>query len=456
MVKALSSAQNITAVLDRDGRILSADAPLYDLHYASGGLKSGILAIPELLSLCFSAQELGMRLSRKVEIDRNGAAITLWAKVNPKRKKIKLKITNWSEQRLASRTNSAVDNGRKDSIEKLGADGHIKLDAKQKIVAMSFNRNDPAIAPHDYVMRHWRDVFEFTLQRKAAKDWQSYTGQCVTLPDVDTVWMIDIRPLSYDAVKSKGFDVYLTEVQEAENSEHMQLLSPRQMQKLFGERLASGLQAPINRIIANAEMMEERGRGPLRADYTAYAGDIVQAGQHLYELVTDISDTEMIERDDFMPARNSIDLADLARQAAALLAVKAADHDIRIDAPADDESLPAIGDYRRVLQIVLNLLTNAVRYSPATSMVWIRLERDGELAQLVVADQGGGLTEEEQARVFDKFERLGRSHDGGSGLGLYISRRLARAMDGDLKVESAPGQGARFILELPSDSGGRI
>jgi len=61
------------------------------------------------------------------------------------------------------------------------------------------------------------------------------------------------------------------------------------------------------------------------------------------------------------------------------------------------------------------------------------------------------MSEEEQGRIFDKFERLGRSGDGGSGLGLYISRRLARAMGGELSVESAPGQGARFTLELPGE-----
>jgi len=83
-------------------------------------------------------------------------------------------------------------------------------------------------------------------------------------------------------------------------------------------------------------------------------------------------------------------------------------------------------------------------------VVWIRVEREGDRARLVVADQGEGLSEEQQARVFEKFERLGRQGDGGSGLGLYISRRLARAMDGELTVESAPGQGARFILDLPS------
>lgn len=69
-----------------------------------------------------------------------------------------------------------------------------------------------------------------------------------------------------------------------------------------------------------------------------------------------------------------------------------------------------------------------------------------------MADQGPGLSEEQQAKVFEKFERLGRSsEDGGSGLGLYISRSLARAMGGDLTIDSAPGQGARFVLEVPAD-----
>ena len=98
---------------------------------------------------------------------------------------------------------------------------------------------------------------------------------------------------------------------------------------------------------------------------------------------------------------------------------------------------------------LLNLIGNAIRYSPEGSQIWIRLESEDGRVRAVVADQGPGLSEEDQARVFAKFERLGRSGDGGSGLGLYISQRLARAMGGDLSIESAPGQGARFMLELP-------
>ena len=111
----------------------------------------------------------------------------------------------------------------------------------------------------------------------------------------------------------------------------------------------------------------------------------------------------------------------------------------------------AIAEFRRVLQILINLIGNAIRYSPESTVVRIELAEAGDLARVVVADQGPGLSPGQAQIVFEKFERLGRSDDGGSGLGLYISRRLARAMGGELRVESAPEQGARFILELPAD-----
>ncbi|HEV2748633.1 MAG TPA: ATP-binding protein, partial [Allosphingosinicella sp.] len=137
------------------------------------------------------------------------------------------------------------------------------------------------------------------------------------------------------------------------------------------------------------------------------------------------------------------------RRAAGLLSVRAADRDVRIDGPGAEESLPALGDFTRALQIMMNLITNAVRYSPEGGEVWIRTEREGDLAAIIVADQGKGIAEQDQDRIFEKFERVDPSEPGGTGLGLYIARRLARAMGGDVTVDSAPGQGARFTLTLP-------
>jgi signal transduction histidine kinase len=180
-----------------------------------------------------------------------------------------------------------------------------------------------------------------------------------------------------------------------------------------------------------------------------YAGDIAAAGRHLLGLVDDLVDLQAIEGGAASIDFEIVDLADAARRAAGLLGVRASDKEVRIDAPDTDETLDARGDFRRVLQILVNLVGNAVRYSPPGSMVWIRIEDEGDLAAVIVADQGKGIAIEDQDRIFEKFERVDPSEPGGSGLGLFISRRLARLMGGDITVDSAPGMGARFVLTLP-------
>ncbi|MBA3898043.1 MAG: HAMP domain-containing histidine kinase, partial [Sphingomonadaceae bacterium] len=219
---------------------------------------------------------------------------------------------------------------------------------------------------------------------------------------------------------------------------------------IVAERLDKALRAPLGRIVAQADAIGAQAEGPLRRDYADYAGDIAAAARHLLGLVDDLSDLQAIERPDFRVEREDIDLADVARRAAGLLQVRAVDRDVRIDRPGADETLPARGEFRRTLQILVNLIGNAVRYSPPGASVWIRSERDADSAVLIIADQGKGIAVDDQARIFDKFERVDPSEPGGSGLGLYIARRLARAMGGDVTVDSAPGQGARFVLTLPA------
>jgi signal transduction histidine kinase len=222
----------------------------------------------------------------------------------------------------------------------------------------------------------------------------------------------------------------------------------------FGERLDQALRTPLAHIIDNAERLRAQPEGPLRRDYAGYADDIASAGRHLLALVDDLVDLQAVERPDFRPDADDLDLADLARRAAGLLAVRGSDRGIRIDAPGSDEVLPATGDFTRTLQILMNLITNAVRYTPEGGQVWVRTEQEGDLAAIIVADQGKGIAEEDQDRIFGKFERVDPTEPGGTGLGLYIARRLARAMGGDISVDSAPGQGARFTFTLPLRSGG--
>ena len=101
----------------------------------------------------------------------------------------------------------------------------------------------------------------------------------------------------------------------------------------------------------------------------------------------------------------------------------------------------------------VNLIGNAVRYSPDGGQVWLRAEREGDLAVLIVADQGKGIDAADQERVFEKFERVDPSEPGGAGLGLYIARKLARAMKGDLAVAQRAGAGGAVHADLAGGVG---
>ena len=131
--------------------------------------------------------------------------------------------------------------------------------------------------------------------------------------------------------------------------------------------------------------------------------------------------------------------------------MRAHDKDMRIEQPDLAEGMPASGDFRRALQVLVNLIGNAVQYGPSGSTVRVSVERrGGGVAAVVVADQGRGIAPADAERVFEKFERLG-AREAGTGLGLYISRRLARAMRGDVTIESGAGEGARFVFTLPQE-----
>jgi signal transduction histidine kinase len=217
--------------------------------------------------------------------------------------------------------------------------------------------------------------------------------------------------------------------------------------------LDRALRVPLDRIIARAEQIRSRSDGPLRRDYAGYAEDIATAGRHLLALVDDLADLQIIEQPDLAAIRYPVDLADVARRAASLLSVRAGERNIAIERPGPAETLPALAVQRRTLQIAVNLIGNAVHYSPEGATVSVRCERQSGRAVLSVTDQGKGIADRDQQRIFEKFERVDPDEPGGTGLGLYIARRLARAMNGDLIVESAAGEGARFILTLPAADG---
>jgi signal transduction histidine kinase len=123
-------------------------------------------------------------------------------------------------------------------------------------------------------------------------------------------------------------------------------------------------------------------------------------------------------------------------------------HDLKVDEPA--EPLEADVDRDRFQIVIRNLLSNAAKYSPPGSDITVRIQRENGNATVAVIDRGVGISTEDQAKLFTRFGRSQNTqHVQGTGLGLWLSREIARMHDGDLTVQSALGSGSAFVLAVP-------
>ncbi len=452
-------ATNLTftahARIDQNGELIAADEPLASFHRRSGGELPGPLVTPALIELVRKSRALGLRLSRPIAAQDDRERITAWIEVAPAEGGTSIAIASWQVHPLGE-DDARVDTVQRTAMARQMSELSVRLGARQDVLAVlqaSEHLANIAERMRGGTGQPWTDFVTFKGNaHRQPLHWRLLDGSKVMLEGSERQWTACLIPFGRHLPGSDGFELHLVADKSPPQVEpavpQAQALTPRVG---LGEDIAPVLRQPVSRIIANAETIRTQLAGPLAQEYSNYAQDIASAGEHLLSLIDDLSTLEAVEDEDFSTASEPVDLADVARRASGILRVRAKERGISIDAPKPGESVPATGEFRRVLQILLNILGNAIRYTPEGSDVWIRAEVDNGRASVTIADMGEGLDEAQQERVFAKFERLGRSGDGGSGLGLYISRKLAEAMGGTLSVESAKGQGARFTLELPAD-----
>lgn len=437
----------IRAVVDSEGTLISADPPIATLQVQAGSTVGGPLAVPQLAALARLSIRMNIPLSRSIVAACGNADIDMWVRAKPRDGKVELAVVEWRERVPQKIANDSA--GREADLVATQDGWSWQIDPQLRILMIDADHDSDDYPKVGTPLTAW---FRITADDDgqlpilhAFAERRSFSAQQATGKD-GSGYLLSGMPM-FDAVgRLSGYrGKALRDVAGVERP-----TGPTETgTPLFGRRLDRALRQPLGRIIANADTISSQLEGPLREDYASYAADIATAGRHLMELVDDLADLQAIDRPDFAVTPEDIDLADLSRRAAGLLSVRSADRNIRIDVPQNDENVPAVGEFRRTLQILVNLIGNAVRYSPEGSMIWVRAEQLDGIAQVTIADQGRGIASDDQDRIFEKFERLGRDEAGGSGLGLYISRRLARAMGGDITVDSAPGQGARFVLSLP-------
>lgn len=444
--------------IDRGGRLVEAGEPLASLQLACGGELGGPLAIPELRAIAGKAAGLGLRLSRPFAALGEHERISGWVDAMPLHEDdgggCELGIASWRAEPAPGGEDEAQLTRVRRELNRALPEFSARLDPRQAVLTVETGAPDLADLAASMIKGIGRPWTDFVTVSGGLHDqplhWRLLDGAACQVPGSSRRWTAWLEPLGMPQPGSTGFVLTLVSDQAPPAPVEEREVGESGLPSL-GEELAPALRQPLGRVIAHAESIRSKLAGPLPDIYAGYAADMIDAGEHLLALIEDIADLEGVEAEDFEVSFERIDLGEAARQAMGILGPRAQERDIVLVAPPAGESQWARGEFRRVLQILINLIGNAIAYSPEESQVWIRLDREGGLASVTVADQGRGLSEDEQRRVFDKFERLGRSGDGGSGLGLYISARLARAMGGALTVESAPGQGARFTLALPAE-----
>jgi signal transduction histidine kinase len=237
----------------------------------------------------------------------------------------------------------------------------------------------------------------------------------------------------------------------------------------FLATMSHEVRTPINAILGYTELLELGLAGPITVQQRDFLHRIRLSGSHLVGLVSEVLDLSKVEANELVVAHEPALTASAVATAMSLTLPAAQGKGVRLVDGSPDAVVVYRGDEQRVRQVLLNLLSNAVKFTPRGGMVTVTCgiaasppaeitipdadTRAGEWAYIRVADTGSGVPRDQQTAVFEPFVQ-GRSGltrtKGGTGLGLTISRRLARLMGGEVTLESEPDAGSTFTLWLPA------
>jgi signal transduction histidine kinase len=212
------------------------------------------------------------------------------------------------------------------------------------------------------------------------------------------------------------------------------------------------LRTPLNAILGYTELILDGIYGPAPEQIAGVLERVDKSGHHLLDLINDVLDLSKIEAGQLHLARAEYSLADLVREVCLAIKPLAAEKGVALAASVPDSLPGAFGDERRIRQVLLNLLGNAVKFTDAGCVSVAAVCEDGHL-RISVSDSGPGVAEADRVRIFEAFQQADSSstkHKDGSGLGLAISRRIVELHGGRLWLEPSVESGATFSFTVPT------
>ena len=215
------------------------------------------------------------------------------------------------------------------------------------------------------------------------------------------------------------------------------------------------LRTPLNAINGFSEVLEEQQFGPLNERQRRYVGHILSSGRHLLALINDLLDLAKVESGKMELDLTEFDIKSVLERGRVMVKQIALKHNIRLELQVPDDVVRTSlsGDRRKLMQVVFNLLANAVKFTPDGGRIVVEARDESDWVVVSVSDTGIGVAEMDQERIFHEFEQvdssLGRRRRG-TGLGLALCRKILALHGGRIWVESAgDGQGSRFAFTVP-------
>lgn len=442
MASAPDTDGPVTGRVDALGRLVEADPMLAELQADAGSKVGAKLALPQLAAVARLVRKLGISVSRPAVAAGRDHDVEMWVRAEPDGDDVLLHIEKW-KKRLAAPSRLEVAASDDELIGKAArnswaADAELRFTAVSAELAhlMGVDASEAMGQPITRFLRleEGEDGAMPLLTALSART--AFAGQAAVGRTCGNHRMtLSGEPIrtedgTFAGFRGRALPDHVPLPEAANESGGNLSIDPA---------LDHALRSPLSRIIEAAEGIVDRADGPLRSDYAAYAGDIATAARHLLSVIRSMVD----EPEDVTAV---VDLGALAGDAIALVQPQADERTVTL-ALRGDTAILVHGDRRGVIQILVNLLGNAIRHSPEGGTVTLDLTKGSATGEASIADQGKGVAAEDQERIFEKFERL--ENGGGAGLGLAIARRLARSMGGEVSLVSKPGEGARFTLSLP-------
>ncbi|MFL6691245.1 MAG: PAS-domain containing protein [Alphaproteobacteria bacterium] len=344
-----------------------------------------------------------------------------------------------------------------EGVAVFGVDGRLKLHNAAFVRLWLFEPAELSNEPHI------REIAQACTQRFGEEEvWRHLISSVLSASErtqergrierVDkTIVTVGLAPLPDGATLVTFADVtdrYRVEAALRERNEA--LMAADELKSTFVQHASFLFRDPLNAVQGFADMLAGGHAGPLSTKQKDYVHSILAGSRRLAEITSDILDLALIESGNMQLELAELDLYELLARATDPLRQHVSSRDIAFTFDVAHDIGAAVLDQRRIRQVVFNLLSNALKYTPRGAAIALGAQIVGDDVQIYVSDSGPGIAAELQAKVFDRFEAKARAgHRAGAGLGLALVNSFVRLHDGWVEIETAEGSGTLVRCHLP-------